>query len=89
MFATATACTGCQTGFGSTAQPVRLLDLTFHDRCAPSCQACGRRLGGADESRWRYTSLRFGGRDIDRFAPAAFWCPSCWTANTQTAPSRA
>jgi len=84
MIATASACTGCQITLGSAAQPVRLLDLTFHDLCAPQCQACGRRFGGADESRWRYSTQAVGGQRDHRVEPSAFWCPPCWSLNVPT-----
>jgi hypothetical protein len=83
MLATASACTGCQTTLESVAQPVRLLDLTFHDLCAPQCQSCGRRLGGADESRWRYSAQAVGGRHAERVEPSAFWCSPCWTLSVR------
>jgi hypothetical protein len=79
MLATASACTGCEAALGSAVQPVRLLDLTFHDLCAPECRACGRRLGGADESQWRYSTRAVAGVGGPQAGPTAFWCPSCWS----------
>ena len=87
MLATASACTGCQTTLGPAVQPVRLLDLTFHDLCAPRCQACGRRIGGADGSQWRYSTRPIGDRRDDRVEPTAFWCPSCWLVSFRVARS--
>ena len=84
MLATAAACTGCQTALGSSAQPVRLLDLTFHDLCAPRCQACGRRIGGADGSQWRYSTQPIGGRRDASVEPSAFWCPTCWLGSIRS-----
>lgn len=83
MLATALACTGCQTALGSTVQPVRLLDLTFHDLCAPRCQDCGRRIGGADRSQWRYSTQPVGGQRDAYVEPSAFWCPPCWLTSTR------
>jgi hypothetical protein len=78
MLATASACTGCQSVLGTAARPVRLLDLTFHAVCAPHCEACGRRLGHADESQWRYSTRALGDRGDMQVEPSAFWCPPCW-----------
>ena len=84
MLATASACTGCQTALGSAVQPIRLLDLTFHDLCAPRCQACGRRIGGADKSQWRYSTQPVGGRRDSSVEPSAFWCPPCWLSSIRS-----
>ena len=90
MLATFSACTGCHTALSSAAQPVRLLDLTFHDLCAPRCQACGRRIGGADKSQWRYSTRPArpgGGRRDDQVEPSAFWCPPCWLTSIRESAS--
>jgi hypothetical protein len=81
MLATASACTGCQTTLGPSIRPIRLLDLAFHDLCAPRCQACGQRLGGADQSRWRYSTRAVGRLPDEHVEPSAFWCPFCWSTN--------
>jgi hypothetical protein len=85
MLATASACTGCQTTLGPSIRPVRLLDLAFHDLCAPRCQACGQRLGGADQSRWRYSTRAVGGLPDDHVEPSAFWCSPCWSVGVGSA----
>jgi hypothetical protein len=85
MLATASACTGCQTTLGLSTRPVRLLDLTFHDLCAPQCQACGQRLGGTDQSRWRYSTRAVGRLPGDHVEPSAFWCPPCWSTGVGSA----
>jgi hypothetical protein len=87
MLATASACTGCQTALGSAVQPVRLLDLTFHDLCAPRCQACGRRIGGSDKSQWRYSTQPIASRRDDQVEPSAFWCPPCWLTSIHKSAS--
>lgn len=78
MLATAHACIVCHSDFGPTADPVRLLDLTFHEVCAPYCDACGQRLGGSGGSQWRYSTRAVDGRGGYLVEPTAFWCPGCW-----------
>lgn len=79
MLATGTACQGCNGTLGTAAsRPLRLLDLTFHEDCAPQCVACGRRLGDGGESRWRYSVRAVGSYRGARSEPAVYWCPTCW-----------
>ena len=84
MLATGTACQGCHGTLGAAAnQPLRLLDLMFHEDCAPQCVACGRRLDDGAESRWRYSVRPVGSYRGARNEPAVYWCPACWLGGVQ------
>jgi hypothetical protein len=79
-------CTGCHAALGSTTQPVRLLDLTFHAVCAPRCEDCGTRHGGTDdETRWRYSARSVSDWHGYRAEPSTFWCEPCWQRTNRSA----
>jgi hypothetical protein len=71
-------CTACLVILGPTARPIRLLDLVFHEVCAPECRSCAKRLGALGESLWRYTALPIAGLEGYRAEPAEYWCDDCW-----------
>jgi hypothetical protein len=81
LLSTALACDGCLGPFGSGAPSVRLLDLTFHEVCAPSCRHCGSLLRpppADDEERWNYAARVVSARQGYRLEPTEFWCQDCW-----------
>jgi hypothetical protein len=78
-------CTGCHAALGATAQPVRLLDLTFHAVCVPRCQACGTRLGSDGETHWRYSARSVSDWHGYRAEPSTFWCEPCWQRSNRPA----
>jgi hypothetical protein len=71
-------CTACFDPIGPGARPVRLLDLVFHELCAPQCRSCGRRLSLLDESLWRYTARPASDWYGYRVEPVEYWCEYCW-----------
>src|SRR5215208_4615343 len=75
---TSLACARCLDPIGAAARQVRLLDLTFHEVCAPSCRNCGGRLRERDEERWNYAARVVSARQGYRLEPTEFWCEACW-----------
>jgi hypothetical protein len=71
-------CAECFGRFSPTARPVYLLDLVFHEACAPECRCCGKRLSLLDESVWHYTARPIADWYGYRVEPAEYWCEYCW-----------
>src|SRR6266542_498470 len=78
MLATAAACARCLGPFGSGSRCVRLLDLSFHEVCVPSCRNCGNRLSDRDEDRWSYAARVISASTGYSLEPTEFWCQECW-----------
>jgi hypothetical protein len=72
------SCARCFGTFGAGARVVRLLDLAFHEVCAPCCRNCGVRLREQREDGWSYDAPVVSTRDDFRVELTEFWCQGCW-----------
>jgi hypothetical protein len=77
-------CSRCFGPVGAGAQPVRLLDLNFHEVCAPRCTACRRRLTDREEDIWNYDGRVVSSLPGYQLEATEFWCAECSELNERS-----
>ncbi len=86
MLQTTSPCAACQRPL-KLAEAVGLDEMVFHERCAPQCGACGRRMHTGDEELWlldaQVVDVKYG----YSLQPIASWCPECWDSAPHDEPA--
>ena len=71
-------CHACRGPVIPGTRPICLVDLQFHEGCAPTCRCCGSGVDRADEDRWRFGATVVPDRLGFRVEPTDYWCGPCW-----------